>query len=212
MISLESESDSSRSHEDMLQNQQYDGSRAHHTGFHIEVARKYGSDDQRVFEAFHAFFECLPLAHIVESLGNKRSMFVVHGGLFMEAGVTIAQLQRIRRRRGVPVECETVEDRLFTQMMWADPMPENGVRVNHERGDIPCAFGPDITRRFCQDNNITFVVRSHQAQMAGYSSMHDSKLMTVFSACHYTHCRVRGKVEQSMGAVIIFNHDLTKDV
>ena len=87
-----------RSHEDMLQNQQYDGSRAHHTGFHIEVARKYGEDDRRVYDAFHSLFESIPLAHVVESMGSKRKMMVVHGGLFMERGVTIAQLQRIRRR------------------------------------------------------------------------------------------------------------------
>lgn len=46
------------------------------------------------------------------------------------------------------------------EALWSDPQPSNG-RAPSKRG-IGVAFGPDVTRRFLNDNNLDLVVRSHE--------------------------------------------------
>lgn len=46
------------------------------------------------------------------------------------------------------------------ECLWSDPAPEPG-RQASKRG-VGLQFGPDITKKFLQDNGLELVVRSHE--------------------------------------------------
>ena len=45
--------------------------------------------------------------------------------------------------------------------------------------------GPDISKKFLDDNNLDLLVRSHEVKDEGYEVTHDGRVITVFSAPNY---------------------------
>lgn len=139
-------------------------------GFEGEVRAKYSAD---VFDLFSEVFNALPTGHVI-----NKSVFVVHGGLYSRDDVTIAELQKPNRFREIP------ENGLLCESLWADPQPMPG-RTPSKRGvDCP-AFGPDVTAKFLANNNLKYVIRSHEVKDEGYAVEHNGKCITVFSAPNY---------------------------
>lgn len=62
------------------------------------------------------------------------------------------------------------------EMLWTDPQKEPG-RGPSKRG-VGMQFGPDITRRFCENNGLEAIIRSHEVRMEGYEEEHDGKCIT----------------------------------
>uniref|UniRef100_A0A060SZJ0 Serine/threonine-protein phosphatase n=1 Tax=Blastobotrys adeninivorans TaxID=409370 RepID=A0A060SZJ0_BLAAD len=141
-------------------------------GFEGECQAKYVSE--QVFKLFSESFSALPLASLI---GN--SYFVVHGGLFSTDGVTLDQIRKLDRF----AQRQPGTEGMMTDMLWTDPQPDNGRKAS-KRG-VGIEFGPDVTKRFCHDNNLKAVIRSHEVRMEGYSKEHDGQLITVFSAPNY---------------------------
>ncbi len=163
-------------HESVNLNQMY--------GFKNEVTDKYGKDE-RVYECFTEFFRSLPLGHIL----NKQ-VLVVHGGLFSKDGVTIEEVKKIDRFREIP------ESGLMSELLWSDPCKENGRRTS-KRG-VGMSFGPDVAKKFLDENKLNLLVRSHEVKMEGYEVEADGKVITIFSAPNY--CDQMG----NKGAIIRF--------
>jgi serine/threonine-protein phosphatase 5 len=138
-------------------------------GFEGEISAKY---DAKLYNIFCELFCLLPLCHVI-----NRKIFVVHGGLFSKDGVTLADIAAIDRDREPP------EEGLMAEMMWADPIAVRG-RHPSKRG-MGLSFGPDITEKFLNDNDLQVVVRSHEVKDEGYEFDHGGKLITVFSAPNY---------------------------
>ena len=46
-------------------------------------------------------------------------------------------------------------------------------------------FGPDISKKFLDDNNIELLVRSHEMKDNGYEEDHNGRVITIFSAPNY---------------------------
>ncbi|KAH9605452.1 hypothetical protein KSS87_006278 [Heliosperma pusillum] len=138
-------------------------------GFEGEVKSKL---NETFVELFAEVFCCLPLAHVIN---NK--VFVVHGGLFSVDGVKLSDIKAIDRF------CEPPEEGLMCETLWSDPQPFPG-RGPSKRG-VGLSFGPDVTQKFLEDNNLDLVVRSHEVKDEGYEIDHDGKLITVFSAPNY---------------------------
>ena len=67
--------------------------------------------------------------------------------------------------------------------MWSDPHNSDG-RLPSKRG-VSLQFGPDITERFCKENGLTLVVRSHEVKQEGYEFQKGGKCLTIFSAPNY---------------------------
>ena len=67
---------------------------------------------------------------------------------------------------------------------------------------IGMQFGPDVTKRFCDNNGLKAVIRSHEVRMGGYEEEHDGRCITVFSAPNY--CDSTG----NMGAYINIGPEL----
>ncbi len=69
---------------------------------------------------------------------------------------------------------------VMMEMLWADPQTLPG-RGASKRG-VGLQFGPDVTKRFCENNGLTAVIRSHEVRQEGYEVEHDGRCITVFSA------------------------------
>lgn len=123
-------------------------------------------------DLFTEIFNWLPLAHCIN---NK--ILVMHGGLFKDDNVTLDDLRKIDRNRQPP------ESGLMCELLWSDPQPMPG-RAESKRG-VGTMFGPDITSKFLQRNNLEYIIRSHEVKPEGYEVMHDGKCITVFSAPNY---------------------------
>lgn len=157
-------------HETHTMNQMY--------GFEGECKHKYS---QQIYEFFTQVFQILPLAHCLIGLDEKNiesgRVLVMHGGLFTQDDVKLDDIKKIDRNKQPPNEG------LMCEILWSDPMPMNG-RVTSKRG-IAIAFGPDVTKEFCSNNNLDYIIRSHEVKQSGYEVAHNGKCITVFSAPNY---------------------------
>lgn len=141
-------------------------------GFEGECKAKYKSDN--VFKLFSESFCLLPLATLIH-----KSYLVLHGGLFSKDDVTLDDIRKIDRFS----QKQPGNAGLMMEILWTDPQVATG-RSQSKRG-VGIQFGPDVTARFCELNNIKAVIRSHEVRMNGYEREHDGKLYTVFSAPNY---------------------------
>ncbi|KAF2711182.1 serine/threonine-protein phosphatase-like protein 5 [Pleomassaria siparia CBS 279.74] len=140
-------------------------------GFEGECRAKY---NDRVFKLFSESFSALPLATLI---GGK--YFVLHGGLFSDDKVSLDDVRKLDRFK----QRQPGQAGLMMEMLWTDPQTEPG-RGPSKRG-VGLQFGPDITKRFCEDNKLEAIIRSHEVRMEGYEVEHGGRCITVFSAPNY---------------------------
>lgn len=163
-------------------------------GFEGEMKKKYS---ELTYKLCEEAFTALPLATLVKAsaaprmdaspnppnptlyLGKKR-FFVVHGGLFSKDSVTLDDIRKIPR---MTQKQPGSDGGLMVEMLWCDPQDAPG-RGPSKRG-VGLGFGPDVTRRWTESNEVTAVIRSHEVRQGGYSVEHDGLLITVFSAPNY---------------------------
>jgi serine/threonine-protein phosphatase 5 len=101
---------------------------------------------------------------ILSPQGKKR-YFIVHGGLFSKDGVTLADVKAIDRYGKQPGQ-----EGLMCELLWTDPQDAPG-RGPSKRG-VGVGFGPDVTKRWCEANSVTAVIRSHEVRQNGYAIEH----------------------------------------
>ena len=101
----------------------------------------------------------------------------MHGGLFRDENVTLDDIKVIDRNRQPP------ESGLMCDLLWSDPQMLRG-RAPSKRG-VGCQFGPDVTEKFCDQNQLDYIIRSHEVKDEGYELTHNNKCVTVFSAPNY---------------------------
>jgi serine/threonine-protein phosphatase 5 len=143
-------------------------------GFEGEVHKKFS---ENLMDLFTECFNFLPLGSCLHSSDDKSRVLVVHGGLFSTDGVTLDDLRKVNRNMQPP------ESGLMCEMLWSDPQPFPG-RAPSKRG-VGISFGPDVTHRFCDENSLDMVVRSHEVKEEGYLLEADGRLCTIFSAPNY---------------------------
>ncbi|KAG8929820.1 hypothetical protein FRC02_005023 [Tulasnella sp. 418] len=161
-------------------------------GFEGEVKHKHG---EATYGLFSDVFTALPLATLVcptlppsgSKIGGKppilspegrKRFFIVHGGLFSKDGVTLDDIKKIDRFGKQPGN-----EGLMCELLWTDPQEANG-RGPSKRG-VGIGFGPDVTKRWCELNGVTGILRSHEVRQGGYAIEHDGLCTTVFSAPNY---------------------------
>eukprot|EP00927_Polykrikos_kofoidii_P046744 TRINITY_DN40881_c0_g1_i1.p1 TRINITY_DN40881_c0_g1~~TRINITY_DN40881_c0_g1_i1.p1 ORF type:complete len:1041 (-),score=232.68 TRINITY_DN40881_c0_g1_i1:75-3065(-) len=148
-------------------------------GFSDEVLAKYGL---MAYRRFVNMFKVLSLCAVVE-----KEIFVVHGGLTRVRSLSLDYINSIEFNECTAPHPMTtnVKDQVFSDLLWSDPTDQPG-KFKSERG-IGIKFGPDLTTRFCMQNKLRFVVRSHQLPEdgRGYRKQHDGRCVTIFSASNY---------------------------
>jgi serine/threonine-protein phosphatase 5 len=140
-------------------------------GFEKEIKDKCGIKYD-IYSCFCEFFNCLPLGHIL----NKK-VLIVHGGIFSKDGVKISDLKKINRFKDIP------ESGPMCEILWNDPCREKG-KIPSKRG-IGICFGPDITKKFLEENSLDLLIRSHEVKMEGYEIEPEVNVITIFSAPNY---------------------------
>lgn len=157
-------------------------------GFEGECKAKY---TEAVFKVFSESFSALPLATLI---GNK--YLVLHGGLFSDDKITLDDIRKLNRHN----QRQPGQQGLMMEMLWTDPQPQPG-RGPSKRG-VGLQFGPDVTKRFCENNGLEAIIRSHEVRMEGYEVEHDGRCITVFSAPKYC------DTTENKGAYINIGSDL----
>jgi serine/threonine-protein phosphatase 5 len=140
-------------------------------GFEGECKAKY---NERVFKLFSESFSALPLATLI---GDK--FLVLHGGLFSDDKTSLNDIRKLNRHS----QRQPGQSGLMMEMLWTDPQTAPG-RGPSKRG-VGIQFGPDVTKRFCENNGLEAIIRSHEVRMEGYEVEHDGRCITVFSAPRY---------------------------
>ncbi|XP_065845357.1 serine/threonine-protein phosphatase 5-like [Oscarella lobularis] len=138
-------------------------------GFHGEVKSKYNA---HMAELFTEIYNHLPLAHCLSD-----RVLVMHGGLFSRDGVTLDDIRKVDRNQEPP------DQGIMCELLWSDPQDQWG-RSASKRG-VGTQFGPDVTERFCSENNLEYIIRSHEVKPNGYEVAHNGQCITVFSAPNY---------------------------
>ena len=143
-----------------------------------------------VCDALYDTFSYLPIAALV-----NRKILVLHGGLG-DGSFTMENLRNDVPRPLTSVFSPSVPF-FLRQVLWSDPTASddtewNGCHGNSDRGSDIHKFGPDITKRFCEENSVDMIVRSHQDFGEGYKLMHSGHVITIFSARNYFHNRNHG--------------------
>ncbi|KAK0225893.1 phosphoprotein phosphatase [Armillaria fumosa] len=157
-------------------------------GFEGEAKHKHGEQSYKLFA--HAF-TALPLATLLSASkppakkdasiltdDRRKRYFVVHGGLFSKDDVSLEDIKKIDR-----IGRQPGQEGLMCELLWTDPQVMSG-RGPSKRG-VGIAFGPDVTRRWCQFNKVTGIIRSHEVRQDGYEIEHEGLCTTVFSAPNY---------------------------
>mmetsp|Transcript_21966 Transcript_21966/g.35323 ORF Transcript_21966/g.35323 Transcript_21966/m.35323 type:complete len:1069 (+) Transcript_21966:254-3460(+) len=160
----------------------------------------------KLYMLCQAMFDSLPLCALIQS-----RVFVCHGGLFRNEGVTLNHIRNINRKREPPLEGTSFEDRVYEDILWSDPRPTatyprplKNKRAS-DRG-AGCEFGPLVTNKFCATNQIALVVRSHECIPEGFEVLHNGRLITIFSASRYC------GTQTNKGAFITFGSDLQPEI
>ncbi|KAI0341951.1 phosphoprotein phosphatase [Trametopsis cervina] len=161
-------------------------------GFEGEAKHKHG---EQSYKLFAHVFTAMPLATLIQATkkptglwsnailspeGFKR-YFVVHGGLFSKDGVTLEDIRKLERIGRQPGQEGLMCER--GMLLWTDPQELPG-RGPSKRG-VGIAFGPDVTKRWCDANGVTGIIRSHEVRQDGYAIEHNGLCTTVFSAPNY---------------------------
>mmetsp|Transcript_13153 Transcript_13153/g.30739 ORF Transcript_13153/g.30739 Transcript_13153/m.30739 type:complete len:406 (+) Transcript_13153:73-1290(+) len=143
-------------------------------GFTAEVLIKYNENGPMIYKLFQSVFKQLPLAHVI-----GEQVFVVHGGIPRDPKQGLDAIAALERSD------EYFDDggHLAEDLMWSDPRDNEGL-VPNRRG-AGREFGPDVTQKFLQNNDLRLVIRSHEVRDEGYSVEHNGLLITVFSAPNY---------------------------
>ncbi|TBU08907.1 serine/threonine-protein phosphatase [Hamiltosporidium tvaerminnensis] len=104
---------------------------------------------------------------------NKFKVFAVHGGLSPKYD-QINQINKFNRM----LNHSNLHD-----LLWSDPSEEPGYKKNTRGAGY--LFGEDIVNKFCKNNNISLIVRSHQLVQDGFELKFDGKLANIWSAPNY---------------------------
>jgi serine/threonine-protein phosphatase 4 catalytic subunit len=138
-------------------------------GFYDECLRKYGSVN--VWRYCTDIFDYLSLAVVIDS-----RVFAVHGGLSPQIS-RISEITDLERRQEVPQQGPMCD------LMWSDPEEIDSWTVSPRGAGY--LFGAEAVAKFCHENNIDLIARSHQLVMEGYKTMFNESLVTVWSAPNY---------------------------
>jgi len=175
--------------------------------FKDECLYKYSLE---LYDAVMNMFDALPIAATING-----KFLCCHGGLSPDIS-TLADIAQLERFREVPREGP------FCDLLWADPVDDDKDADDDEEYEAEqttwfsynetrqCSyvFGIDAVKTFLRKNDLTAIIRAHEAQFDGYKMQMVNqqtqipRVITIFSAPNYC------DVYKNKGACLKFNDEL----
>lgn len=162
----------------------------------LEMNQKYGfvQDFMSRFNNYEKFneilmiYKVLPLCAIINS-----SILCLHGGIPQD--VEILDKLRDVKTKDLSMIISSISQNLI-QIMWNDPKRNLQGFSESFRGPGIEFFGEDVFETFLKENNLKFVIRSHEYFPEGYRWFFHKRLLSIFSSANY-----RGKNPVSYAVV-----------
>uniref|UniRef100_A0A0K0DUN7 Serine/threonine-protein phosphatase n=1 Tax=Strongyloides stercoralis TaxID=6248 RepID=A0A0K0DUN7_STRER len=139
-------------------------------GFLSECKKRYSI---HLYDIFQTAFANMPFSALIE-----KKILCMHGGI-SEDLTEFEQFDQIER------PCDIPDLGLLADLTWADPDSNIDQYDESPRGAAR-VFGSTALKQFMNILNIDLVVRAHQMVQEGFEFFGDKKLVTIFSAPHYT--------------------------
>lgn len=160
-----------------------------HCLLHLPLLRPTAS--VKLWKTFIDVFNFMPIAALVAS-----RIFCMHGGIPHVKNFSFDRLRSLQRpiTANVSNEDATPDERMITDLMWADPSWAHqkghvrGYGLNEQRGTSH-VFGPDALSDFMDANELDLIARAHECVKDGFKffsgSRHKKGCITIFSAPNY---------------------------
>lgn len=166
-------------------------------GFLDECTQRLGDNEGRLtFDLITSTFPYIPLAAILPN-----GILCVHGGISSHIN-HLSDISQINRFN-ITKSSDSV---IVTDLVWGDPRNlESGQLTTPSERGLGENYSLDKTNMFLRDNNLTSIIRAHEACEDGYEQSLVDKdgntvCLTVFSATNY--CSMN-----NMGAVALVSKD-----
>jgi len=158
--------------------------------FMWQCKQRFGTQTgMEVWEECNQVFDRLPFAAIID-----HDIFCVHGGI---PRPTSTEQNRIQSMMAVPAiaainppyeheDAQTIQ--IASDCIWSDPapdwqedeLPENGFGDSQRGGGAIC-FGNQAISDFLEEQNLSYIVRAHEAHAEGVAISKGARVFTVFS-------------------------------
>ena len=158
-------------------------------GFAEECIMKYNdnlNDVNSVFHRFNRLFEYLPLAVLVED-----NILCVHGGIGSTLN-SLAEIDSLERPIEIAHIPTTLYEKFVIDLLLSDPVSydyELKNQIDQERDFLNSGyvnkFGIERLNKFLLENNLKFIIRSHENVIDGFEKFADDKVVTIFSNMNY---------------------------
>lgn len=140
-------------------------------GFYDECRRKF--QNMKVWILCTELFEFFPISALING-----KVFGVHGGIPAETSA-LDDIQFYDRKQ------EQVGKGLIADLLWSDPDPSDAAPFSESSRGVGHLYGSDPVKKFLHQNDLSFIVRSHQMVNEGFEEYFDGLVITVWSAPNY---------------------------
>ncbi|XP_040599880.1 serine/threonine-protein phosphatase with EF-hands 1 [Mesocricetus auratus] len=194
-------------HEDFMMNLRY--------GFTKEILHKYKLHGRKILQILEEVYTWLPIGTIIDNeilvihggISESTDLNTLHKIQRNKMRSVLMPPMSINREYDVNIKKNKTGSSIATpgkaesdnfpseqltkheweqiiDLLWSDPRGRKGCYPNTSRGG-GCYFGPDVTSKILNKNQLKMLIRSHECKPDGYEICHDGKVITVFSASNY---------------------------
>ncbi|MHA1301814.1 MAG: metallophosphoesterase [Candidatus Helarchaeota archaeon] len=146
-------------------------------GFVNQVLNYFKEDADEIYNKYRETFSKLPYSV------QYRKILMLHGGVPVrmdDSSYTLEDIKKIPKNIG---KLDDLPD-IGQQIIWNDPKETIEEDQQSYRG-IGYFFGLKSFNKFMDENNLEYLVRSHEAFLGGHRLFFDGRLISIFTCSYY---------------------------